>query len=454
MNVYLFQKDLRIHDQPLLKKALENGPTIGLFVVSNDALETTPQGFLKRGLHQRAFMYDSLFDLKNKLTSFNVPLLTTIGSIHDIINTLSTYISIDNIYFETLPGFEEQRTYETIRSLSINCITETFHSLYHVTDLPFSINHVPQVFTSFRGKVEHITPIKKTISILKQKEMPHNLPSWWITKKDLLIETHKSTYVGGETEGLKRINEYFFETKKVNRYKFTRNGMLHKDDSTKFSPYLAWGNLSPRYIYEQLKLFEETHDKNISTYWVYFELLWRDYFYFIHLMYKNQIFHQCGLKSHCAFNDDQQQLSLWMTGKTGYPLVDANMKELIETGFMSNRGRQNVANFLTKQLKQDWRIGAAFFESYLIDFDVSSNTLNWLYTAGLGNDPREDRIFNVTLQGKRYDEKGMYAKQKLPELTFVPDDLIYDIPYFSNQERETYGITAYPKPIIPPRGKR
>ncbi|MGB0175438.1 MAG: FAD-binding domain-containing protein, partial [Acholeplasmataceae bacterium] len=144
----------------------------------------------------------------------------------------------------------------------------------------------------------------------------------------------------------------------------------------------------------------------------------------------------------------------WKGAKTGFSLIDANIKELLITGFMSNRGRQNVANFFTKQLKQDWRIGAAFFESYLIDFDVSSNTLNWLYNAGLGNDPREDRMFNVITQGKRYDEKGDYALEYLPELLYVPDKKRYDIPFFSNEERTAYGIDDYPKPIIKPWGKR
>ena len=115
---------------------------------------------------------------------------------------------------------------------------------------------------------------------------------------------------------------------------------------------------------------------------------------------------------------------------------------------MSNRARQNFANFFSKQLKLDWRIGALFFESYLIDYDVSSNTLNWLYASGIGNDPIEHRLFNVSLQGKKYDKNAEYVKKYLPILSNVPNKLIYDIPDITLKDRIDLKIENYPKPII------
>lgn len=454
MNVYMFQKDLRIHDQPLLKKAIENGPTIGLFIVEPYELENNEYGFLKRGLLQRQFMFDSLKDLKENLSSYNIPLLTVIGTIISVFESLSKFIDIDTVYYETLLGSEERSKYYTLKQLGLKTETASFHTLYHVNDVPYTSTNIPKTFTTFRKTIESLDCIRDLESISKQDIINKSLPHWWIKPKDLNIEDVKPTYVGGENEAIRRLDYYFFQSKKVGGYKFTRNGMLKKDDSTKFSPYLAWGNLSPRYIYHQLKYFEKKHYKNISTYWVYFELLWRDYFNFVHQAYGDLIFSKCGLKTDCSLNHDDRRINAWKGAKTGFSLIDANIKELLITGFMSNRGRQNVANFFTKQLKQDWRIGAAFFESYLIDFDVSSNTLNWLYNAGLGNDPREDRMFNVITQGKRYDEKGDYALEYLPELLYVPDKKRYDIPFFSNEERTAYGIDDYPKPIIKPWGKR
>lgn len=454
MNVYMFQKDLRIHDQPLLKKCLENGPTIGLFIIEPYQLEFTTYGFLKRGLKQRKFMHESLVDLRVQLANYHIPFLTVIGNVEDIFNTLKMYITIENIYYETLLGSEENIFYQKLNHLGIKTYTETFHSLYHINDIPFNENNIPKTFTSFRKTIETLDCIRKPVAIQPQNPLNISLPDWWVTAQELSIEHVQSYYLGGETEALKRLDYYFFKSKKVSTYKLTRNGMLEKDDSTKFSPYLAWGNLSPRLIYDALKKFEKNHTKNESTYWVYFELLWRDYFYFVHHAYKNLVFSSCGLKAHCTVKTNDHFIQSWLNAKTGFPLIDANIRELTQTGFMSNRGRQNVANFFTKQLNQDWRIGAAFFESYLIDYDVSSNTLNWLYTSGLGNDPREDRIFNVITQGKRYDENGEYVAHFIPEIAHIESKKRYDIPYFNDHERAIYNLTSYPKPMIQPWGKR
>lgn len=454
MNVYMFQKDLRIHDQPLLKKALEKGPTLGIFIVEPHELDVNEYQLLKRGIIQRKFMYDALLDLKKNLGKLNIPLLTKVGTVFEVLTQLNSLIDIDAIYFETLLGTEEKSKYKQIKMLGKDTYTESFHSLYHIDDIPYGNKNIPKTFTSFRKTIEKLDHIRPIESIELQQKMNVSLPNWWISEDTLSIRDVHSTYIGGETAAIKRLQYYFFESKKVGKYKFTRNGMLNKDDSTKFSPYLAWGNLSPRCIYHQLKIFEKKHYKNISTYWVYFELLWRDYFYFVHHAYGDVVFSACGLTSHCNVNHQPHLIKRWMDGNTGFPLVDANMKELVQTGYMSNRGRQNVANFFTKQLQQDWRIGAAFFESHLIDFDVSSNTLNWLYNAGLGNDPREDRIFNVINQGKRYDEKGEYVLNFLPELESVPGKARYDIPYFSEEERKAYDILDYPRPLVKPWGKR
>lgn len=140
-----------------------------------------------------------------------------------------------------------------------------------------------------------------------------------------------------------------------------------------------------------------------------------------------------------------------LEAKTGYPLVDANLKELFQTGWMSNRGRQNVASFMAKILQLDWRFGAALFEHFLIDYDVSSNYGNWQYISGVGVDPREDRIFNVTLQAKKYDEKGEYIKHWLPNLASLPVPLLYQPWLINGLVMAMYKfemVKDYPNPII------
>lgn len=228
--------------------------------------------------------------------------------------------------------------------------------------------------------------------------------------------------------------------------------MIGVDFSTKFSPWLALGCISPRYIYEQIKKYEVERTANQSTYWVIFELLWRDYFKFVALKYGNRIFYMNGLQDkHVPWNTDMKMFDAWKEGRTGVPFVDANMRELALTGFMSNRGRQNVASFLTKDLGLDWRLGAEWFEYLLVDHDVCSNYGNWLYSAGIGNDPRENRKFNMIKQGLDYDNNGDYVRQWVPELRGIKGGDVHTPWTLSNSALSHAQVSlnqTYPCPII------
>ena len=221
-------------------------------------------------------------------------------------------------------------------------------------------------------------------------------------------------FAGGETAGLQRLQHYVWDARCIASYKDTRNGLLGADYSSKFSPWLACGALSPRTIAAEIHRFEQQVTANDSTYWMIFELLWRDYFRFIALKPGNKIFHKRGLGSQTKrYRNDKKLFQRWCQGETGQAFVDANMRELFTTGFMSNRGRQNVASYLAHDLGIDWRWGAAWFESRLIDYDPCSNYGNWTYVAGVGNDPRQGRKFNVRGQAERYDPSGAYVKHWL-----------------------------------------
>jgi deoxyribodipyrimidine photo-lyase len=180
------------------------------------------------------------------------------------------------------------------------------------------------------------------------------------------------------------------------------------DYSTKFSAWLAVGAISPRRIYWEIKKYESQILKNESTYWVIFELLWRDYFNF-YMHFFPLAYFRFKQNSVNFYNEKQKIIfNNWKIGNTGIPFVDANMKELLTTGFMSNRGRQNVASYLINDLKINWFAGAKYFQEYLIDFDVASNYGNWSYLAGKGNDPRTNRYFNIEKQRQTYDPKNEY----------------------------------------------
>jgi deoxyribodipyrimidine photo-lyase len=186
--------------------------------------------------------------------------------------------------------------------------------------------------------------------------------------------------------------------------------MLGADYSTKFSAWLALGCFSPKEIYAAVSEYEQTVHKNDSTYWVIFELWWREYFYWVMRKYGIKLFQKIGIKSQSPIDRilNLEKLNQWKSGQTGNAFIDANMKELNATGFMSNRGRQNVASYLVNDLEVDWRYGAAYFEEQLIDYDVCSNWGNWAYISGVGNDPRGHRVFNVLKQADDYDKNGDY----------------------------------------------
>jgi deoxyribodipyrimidine photo-lyase len=202
----------------------------------------------------------------------------------------------------------------------------------------------------------------------------------------------------------------YFGRALAHTYKLSRNGLIGVDYSTKFSPWLACGALSARVVCAALRQFEAAHGANDGTYWIWFELMWRDYFRFLHLQHGVALYRAQGLSSLGQPGHDAHRFEAWCHARTGEPLVDAGMTELSATGYLSNRLRQIVASYLVHDLGCDWRAGAAWFEAQLIDYDVYSNQRNWLYIAGRGTDPRNGRRFNLQRQMRDHDPDGAYRR--------------------------------------------
>lgn len=182
-------------------------------------------------------------------------------------------------------------------------------------------------------------------------------------------------------------------------------------------------------MHDEVNAWEVEHGSGESSYWIGFELLWREYF-----------LRAAQLEGEALFGDARlpptnADFDAWREANTGVPFIDAAMLELSSTGWISNRARQNVASFLVKDLGVDWRLGAAWFEHCLIDYDVASNWGNWRYIAGVGRDPRQDRYFNVLKQAGHYDPKGLYVAHWLPELDTLPFGLDRHQPWRVAPER-------------------
>ncbi len=212
-----------------------------------------------------------------------------------------------------------------------------------------------------------------------------------------------------EDQGVfKKLNEYFKDSK-ASTYFETRNGLVGDTFSTKFSKYLASGRLNVRILYNKVYNYELEKGANKSTYWIKFELLWRDFFYHSGFHYHEKIFSNDGLYQKNNFsNTDAVNNDLVISKIKEQKIIHSAFKELVLTGYLSNRIRQIFASFWINDLRIDWRLGARFFEMHLIDYDVFINWGNWQYLAGVGHDPRGKRYFNIKKQIRNYDSQGKY----------------------------------------------
>lgn len=419
-----FTNNLRTRDNVSLSQATKNAEqVIGIYCFQKDTYHRLQYGFKKMGTYRASFLRESVIDLKVKLQSHSIPLYIHVGDPKDCIAQVCIEHNVEALYFQHECTSEEEDKINRVREdlpHSVDIHQQYDQFLYHPDEVYDKLNTIPDVFTDFRKNVEKLCIVREeaTLEMLPQD-------NWFETNTHVpsLEELGYTTYVGhpdsafpfsgGESSAEKRIDHYFYTTRKLSEYKQTRNGMIGLDYSSKLSPWLANGSISARSIFWEVKEYEKIHGSNTSTYWLIFELLWRDYFKFIALKYKKAIFDLGGIRARTyTWNKDKERLSEWVNGETTEPFVNANMIELKKTGWMSNRGRQNVASYFAKELKLDWRIGAAYFESMLIDYDVHSNYGNWMYLAGVGNDLR-DRKFDVRLQAKRYDTDNSYQKQWL-----------------------------------------
>ncbi|KAK1550206.1 hypothetical protein Q3G72_015350 [Acer saccharum] len=450
-----FRNDLRVLDNEALFKAwFSSDVVLPVYCVDPRLFQTTYHfGFPKTGALRGQFLIECLADLRKNLMNRGLNLMIQHGKPEEIIPSLAKSFGAHTVYAQketcseevnvenmvrkrlgklvlsssSLPSKDEFVDPNSSKSPMLQLIWGT--TMYHLDDIPFNSSSIPDVYTQFRKSVEAKSKVRGCIKIPASLGPPPSVEDWGCVPSidQLGLQSQKVSkgmkFVGGESAALGRVYEYFWKKDLLRVYKETRNGMLGPDYSTKFSPWLASGSLSPRYICEEVKRYEREREANDSTYWVLFELIWRDYFRFISLKYGNALFHLGGpRKVEHKWSQDQKLFESWRDGCTGYPLIDANMKELTATGFMSNRGRQIVCSFLVRDMGIDWRMGAEWFETCLLDYDPCSNYGNWTYGAGVGNDPREDRYFSIPKQAQTYDPEGEYVAYWLPQLQGLPKD--------------------------------
>lgn len=479
-----FRNDLRLHDNPVLTAAASHlastgGEHVCLYCFDPRHFSPTPYGSPKTGVYRAKFLLEAVETLRKNLRLLGSDLVVAMSKPEDVIPALSTLDSQVFVHGEVTS--EELAVEKSVEKAlpSKRSLQRIFggNMLYHVEDIPFrpELTDVPDTFTPFKEKVEKRCRIRDLLPTVTSSHLSrpaildeHFRNSRIPTLADLgfsdddiarattgLDERGVMSFTGGEDAALQRIQQWMFEEDMLKDYFDVRNGMLGSSYSSKLSPALALGCVSARKVYYEVRRYESTRRiSNKSTYWLIFELIWRDFYRVLCSKYGRRIFLAGGAhgRDDVSWSTDATTVSRWKNGMTGIPLVDANMRELAATGWMSNRGRQNVASYLVLDCGIDWRIGADHFESLLLDHDVCSNYGNWNAAAGLTGG-RVNR-FNIAKQSRDYDASAEYIHHWLPELRNIPAPFVFEPWKLSRTDQECYGVQignsaacAYPSPI-------
>ena len=437
-SLVLFKNNLRINDNDILFDACKDDKKILPVYILDEKNTDKPLGS-----SSKYWLHKSLESLNNKL---NNNLQVFKGDTINIISSLLDLHSINQIYCEEpflsmdITLFDKLQNLCSLKNIDLNTRNCTLlWKPYHILksdDTPYKVftpfyrrgcltSTVPQKPVGGPSAINYYSCLNNTS--IDQLELLDNFP--WHEKFDNIwkIDEESAMYIFKD----------FIDTK-INDYKLERDfPALNKN--SKLSPYIRFGLISiNRMWYELDKLIPNKSIDHFKS-----ELGWREFSYYLlyhfpHLQYENM---------QAKFNNFEwenlnKHFEAWKKGRTGYPIVDAGMRELWQTGFIHNRTRMVVASFLVKNLLIDWRLGEKWFWDCLVDADYASNVASWQWVAGTGADAAPYfRIFNPILQGKKFDTDGKYIRHYVPELNSLPEKYL-------NEPWEIDHKLSYPKPII------
>ena len=421
--IWLVGDSLRLDSNPALERAITlstetNSALIPLAILEPRKWKDTQFGIPRSGLHWQRVRANSWINLGRNLRALGSGLWIDEGTTLECLRHIASDWQVRGIVTDLAISVEETTAMAELRDLGFEPTEVMSNQLFESHDLSFSSTHPPKTFTQFRKQVEKkpekipLYPSAAPTTLPFYIECPWNRPT--LVTQATEINTSPIIEVdafGGEDWARLHWEEYL-DAEALSHYKKTRNAFSGRFNSSRLSIALAHGLLSPRRIWHDTLEYEKEVMKNDSTYWLRFELLWREFLHWYGRSAHRKMFLQSGPEERdydCAEN--HEAFEKWKKGETGFSIVDACQKELLVSGWMSNRGRQLVASSLINELNLDWRLGAAWFESRLADFDVNVNWGNWAYIAGVGPDPRGGRHFHLEQQTKRYDQDGSHRAQ-------------------------------------------
>lgn len=425
--IVLFRNDLRLADHPALWHAANTGVILPVYIY-NDQIQ-------EQDTAQNYWTYYSLQHLQTTLHSYNIPLILRKGEVIAEVLQLALETQADALYlnerFSQSERSEDEQLANVLQAHNIEVKTFYGDTLFDQTAIHNQQNKPYAVFTSF---------YKRCLQEFARKPLgiPATLKAFPMTVSSLVLEQlqllHGNWYYKfnnywqpGEDGAIKQWT--LFLESNVFDYKDKRDD-LAKEKISKMSPFIAAGNISIRSLWATCQELLEEEDNAIFGQQIESflrQLIWREFS--IYQLLHFPTFSTVSLRSNFQqFNwePDARRLEAWKRGQTGYPLVDAGMRELWETGYMHNRVRMVVASFLVKHLLQPWQEGYAWFEHTLLDFNEANNAMGWQWVSGTGIDSAPYfRIFNPSLQGEKFDTDGTYIKKWVPELALLPSKYIH-----------------------------
>ena len=450
-----FRQDLRISDNPALSYAIENGEKVAAIYIHDEVSENVR----KIGSASKWWLHYALSDLsKNLKEKYGIDLIIAEGKSEEILNEIDSEYIVWNRLYE--PYYIDRDTKIKTALEEKNIVTKSFNGslIAEPWEIKNGSGEFYKVFTSFYKKcsAEH-----KPREVLKEpkgnpESLKLNINSLKIEDLNLLPTKPDWSGVMQEewqvSEKAAQDSLYDFMDNKAENYKEGRDFPIGEYTS-KLSPYLHFGQISPNQILSVCEFYESKFpEKKAGAEKFISEVFWREFSY--HLLYHTPI-HEKNFRpefDNFEWVEDGDSLKKWQKGKTGYPIVDAGMRELWATGWMHNRVRMIVGSFLTKDLLIHWKEGEKWFWDTLLDADLANNSASWQWVAGSGADASPYfRIFNPVTQGTKFDGKGEYVRKWIPELKDLPDEFIHS-PWEADEEvlkqaNVELGKT-YPKPMV------
>lgn len=453
--IHWFRQDLRISDNPSLASAAKAGKVLPIYILDDEN-----SGSHKMGGASRWWLHYSLISLKDSLEG-NLHVFK--GDPLDILQTLISKHAVKGIFwnrcYEPWRIKRDKKIKETLSEDGIEVKSYKASLLWEPWEVSKNDGTPYRVFTPYYrkgclGSKQPREPIPKPDIINYAKgdfggvniEGLNLLPQ---VRWDKQLEPHWEIGEKGAHKALKEFLEGG-----ISNYKEGRNFPAQKNVS-RLSPYLHWGEISPHQVWYDA--ISRGDDHNIDCFMS--ELGWREFSH--SLLYYQPTMPQSNLQKkfdNFPWQDKPDHLKAWQEGMTGYPIVDAGMRELWQTGYMHNRVRMIVGSFLVKNLLLDWRFGASWFWDCLVDADLANNSASWQWVAGCGADAAPYfRIFNPVTQGEKFDSAGEYTRHYVPELKDMPDNYLFKPWSASDEILKNAGVKLgqnYPHPIVELKGSR